>query len=199
MFDQIDPQNTVFLVALNDELPAKCLPGWRICHTGVGKINATVATMEALELYTPKTIINFGTAGALKEGISGICPVVKLLQRDMDVRGLGFALGQTPFEEELALELPHRLGSATAEDTEYQGYSCSTGDNFVQAPPELKSDLVDMEAYAIAKVCRQKGIQFHCFKYVSDKADDSAAEDWSASLEKSAQEFAQYFLSRVTR
>lgn len=189
MFKHLDPQSTVFLVALNDELPGNMLPGWRICHTGVGKINATMATMEALELYSPQTIINFGTAGALRDDIVGLCPIAKVLQRDMDVRGLGFALGQTPYEEEIAIE----LSIAPAE----KGYSCGTGDSFVQSPPDLASDLVDMEAYAIAKVCRQKGINFHCFKYVSDKADDSAARDWAASLKHGAEVFAQYFRSKL--
>ena len=42
-------------------------------------------------------------------------------------------------------------------------------------------DVVDMEAYAIAKVCKLENIQFKCFKYISDKADGNAENDWKKS------------------
>ena len=44
--------------------------------------------------------------------------------------------------------------------------------------PKLKMDLVDMEAYAIAKICYLKNIKFRCFKYISDYADGGANDDW---------------------
>jgi adenosylhomocysteine nucleosidase len=52
---------------------------------------------------------------------------------------------------------------------------------FVSAPPELATSLVDMEALALAKICRQQARDFHCFKYISDNADDAAAADWHQS------------------
>ena len=55
----------------------------------------------------------------------------------MDVRALGFSLGQTPFEDDIIIDLNG------------DGLSCGTGDNFVSETPEMKSDLVDMEAYAL--------------------------------------------------
>ena len=44
--------------------------------------------------------------------------------------------------------------------------------------PRLKTDLVDMEAYAIAKICYLKNIKFRCFKYISDNANAGANDDW---------------------
>jgi adenosylhomocysteine nucleosidase len=35
-----------------------------------------------------------------------------------------------------------------------------------------------MEAYAIAKVCKLKNIDFRCFKFISDNADNEAKDDW---------------------
>ena len=43
-------------------------------------------------------MVNYGSAGALRSGLAGLHQVTRFLQRDMDVRALGFALGQTPFE-----------------------------------------------------------------------------------------------------
>ena len=56
----------------------------------------------------------------------------------MDVRALGFELGQTPFEEGI------RVGQ--------RGIIVGSGDTFATSTPEIKCDLVDMEAYAIAKI-----------------------------------------------
>ena len=34
-------------------------------HVGVGKINATYNTLKLINIYKPKLIINYGTAGAI--------------------------------------------------------------------------------------------------------------------------------------
>ena len=47
-----------------------------------------------------------------------------------------------------------------------KGYSCGSGDSFVNKQIEMEVDLVDMEAYALAKVCKLEGIKFRCFKYI---------------------------------
>ena len=46
-----------------------------------------------------------------------------------------------------------------------------------------------MEAYAIAKVCVLKNVQFMCFKYVSDNADGSASKNWKANASLGATAF----------
>jgi adenosylhomocysteine nucleosidase len=83
---------------------------------------------------------------------------------------MGFALGQTPFEE------------APYFSAQGHGLSCGTGDSFVTAPPELQTDLVDMEAFAIAKLAQMAGIHFSCFKYVSDQADENSPSAWKDNL-----------------
>ena len=50
-------------------------------------------------------------------------------------------------------------------------------------------DVVDMEAYALAKYAHRQGINFRCYKYISDNADGEAAADWSAEVRKGAEAF----------
>jgi adenosylhomocysteine nucleosidase len=50
-------------------------------------------------------------------------------------------------------------------------------------------DLVDMEAYALAKVCKLEGIDFRCFKYITDNANDNAPSDWIDNCKKGAKLF----------
>ena len=74
--------------------------------------------------------------------------------------------------------------------TSKEGYSCGTGDSFVNKKIDMEVDVVDMEAYAIAKVCRLENIEFKCFKYISDNADENADNDWNKNLAKGASAFA---------
>ena len=69
-----------------------------LVHMGIGKVNATLQTVRALERYKPNLVINFGTAGAVMSEIRGLVEVGAACQRDIDVRALGFALGHTLFE-----------------------------------------------------------------------------------------------------
>ena len=55
--------------------------------------------------------------------------------------------------------------------------------------PEIDVDLVDMEAYALAKVCKLENVKFRCFKYVSDRADENAPNDWTENCKKGAKLF----------
>ena len=156
----------LILVAVEEELGVKDLPDFKIHYTGVGKINAAIKTLEIIRDYTPTHIINYGTAGTLNKTLNGLVEVTRFSQRDMDASALGFRVGQTPFDdiEEIS------FGK--------EGYSCGTGDSFVTKIPKLKTDLVDMEAYAMAKICYVNKIKFRCFKYVSDNADGDANDDW---------------------
>ena len=170
-------QEVLLIVALKEELPGNLLPEFNIEYCGVGKINATYKALEIISKYEPKLIINFGTAGSLRKNLFGLHEVSHFFQRDMDATALGFKIGVTPFEERSVIDFGRT------------GLSCSSGDNFVSSPPELKTDLVDMEAYAIAKVCVLKNVQFMCFKYVSDNADESASKNWKANASLGATAF----------
>ena len=99
----------------------------------------------------------------------------------MDCRGLlDFKLGETPFD---------RVNEIIISDN---GYSCGTGDNFVTKKIEMDLDVVDMEAYAIAKVCFIKKVNFRCFKFISDNADNSADNDWNTNLKIAATKFEEF-------
>ena len=156
----------LILVAIEEELKRQDLPNEVIEYIGVGKINATYNTLQAIHQHSPRTIINFGTAGSLDSKKSGLVEVSKFYQRDMDASPLGFEVGQTPFEDDLEISFGR------------EGVTCGTGDIFVTSAPKIQTDIVDMEAYAIAKVCKLKNIDFRCFKFISDNADDEAKDDW---------------------
>ena len=166
--------NKLFVAALKEETVGLNY----FYHIGVGKINATYNLTKLINKYKPLEVINYGTAGTIKKELSGLVEVTKFYQRDMDVRGLlDIKLGETPFDD-----INEILNFN-------EGYSCGTGDSFVNKQIEMDVDLVDMEAYALAKVCKLEGIKFRCFKYISDNADDSASIDWIENCKKGAKLF----------
>ena len=57
----------------------------------------------------------------------------------------------------------------------------------------MHCEVIDMEAYALAKVCHLEGAAFGCAKYVTDGADGSAAEDWQRNLPRAAEVFWQLY------
>ena len=50
-----------------------------------------------------------------------------------------------------------------------------------------------MEAYAIAKVCKLKKINFECYKYISDYTDKNSNNEWNKNISKGAQLFLDKF------
>jgi adenosylhomocysteine nucleosidase len=189
--------NPIFLVALEVELPPSGFPNLNIQYTGVGKVNAAYHTMKSIQTYKPTMVINFGSAGAVRSDISGLVQVSRVIQRDMDVQGLGFELGQTPFE---IGEDSFELEDCSKIDNNRDGIkvSCSTGDNFVSEEPKLTSDIVDMELYAIAKICSRESVPLFSWKYISDQADGNSPKDWESNVSRGVEAFKNIVLSQFT-
>ena len=59
-----------------------------------------------------------------------------------------------------------------------------TLDLFQHLVNDNKFNVVDMEAYALAKVCTHLHVDFHCYKYVSDDANETADTDWQENISK---------------
>lgn len=160
--------NTLILIALAEEAPKHLRHRHDVFFTGVGKVNAAMIAAQVIATHQPKRIINFGTAGGITVG-PGLHHCTRFVQRDMDCRGLGFTLGHTPFDDHADIGVP--------------GMTCSSGDNFVSNPAlEIPADVVDMEAYALAKVCVKRQVEFMCFKYVTDAANAQAHVDWREAV-----------------
>ena len=169
---------------LLDPLPYPCVKS----IIGVGKTNAAINTMKAIMIEKPDLVINFGTAGALnKNVVPGMYRIGRVVQRDFDARPLASDIGIVPYDDTpLSIALDYT-----------QGLTLSTGDNFVTSPPEVHSDLVDMEGWAVAKVCREMKVPLEMYKYVTDNADKNAAKDWLAQIRKGGQEFIRMLNDRT--
>ena len=179
--------------------------GWDVLYTGVGKVNATLRLTQKFGKYGShipyNLVINYGTAGSqswkYKKGDLVDC--TRFVQRDMDVSGLGFKIGQTPFEEDIPIILQSELDSYKFNILEYgKNALCSSGDSFVDGDEQF-GNIVDMEAYALAKVCHIYNIPFISFKYITDDADGDAGDDWEKNVGKGIVKFKEKVLDKLNK
>jgi len=186
-FDLLRPINDSYLVvtALMQELPSQ-LPE-RILFTGVGKINATHKLTQYLtENPQISCVINYGTAGGAFEATKGdLLKCTTFIQGDMDCGGLVGGPGIT-YGDDMYISDVIDFGNG--------GAICRTQDQFCDNLDGIemfehlindnKFNCIDMEAYALAKVCAMMGVDFHCYKYISDEADSDASSDWNDNVSK---------------
>src|SRR5450830_1628933 len=176
----------LILTALASELHAAHVPaGVRVIYTGVGKVNAAATATAAILQHQPQLIVNFGTVGKINPTVHGLLEIASVIQRDMLAMPLA-ARGVTPLSDE-----PASYASGHGEAR------CGTGDSFVTASDpwliEQAVDVVDMELFAIAHTCHRYGVPWRAFKFITDSADDDAADHWNDNVHRGAQLFWQTF------
>ncbi len=155
-------------------------PGMRLVVTGIGKTAAAVATTRAVLQERPSLVVNIGSAGALRDGVTGLFEVGTVVNHDMNGDAIR-ALGYDPLD---------RLVLGASETV------LASGDVFV-TDPEVRSrlasyaHLVDMEGYAVAYAARHLGVPVTLVKHVSDNADESAL-DWASVVSVSARALGEW-------
>ena len=142
-------------------------------RSGIGKVNAAVATLTLIENFHPSLVINTGVAGGT--GTAQILDVVipaRIAYHDVWC-GPDTVWGQAagsprfficPLPADIVAELGAKNGLL------------ASGDIFVSRPEEVAHILelypdamaVDMESAAIAQVCHIKNVPFVCIRVISD-------------------------------
>ena len=179
----------ILLVALEAEMPYKSAPkNYRVVYTGVGKVNAAFETTRAIadahSLGFHPEVYNYGTVGSCRTDLKGIHKVTRFVQRDMNAEPMVLR-GVTPFEAGMPyIDFSNDMNP---------GLTLGTGDQFVH---ELDTwltdnniDIVDMEAFSIASVCKKMNVSFTCYKYITDYiGTQHQAEVWKENVANGAEE-----------
>ncbi len=172
----------VVIVALEEEFDSSLLSSHiPVVYSGIGKVNASIATFKAIRDYKPSLIINYGTVGKITPNISGLIPIGTVIQRDMIAEPLA-PRGSVPFSRK-----PNQ------HDSILEGNICGTGDSFVTQRDDWLIqngiDVVDMELFAIAAVAHEHQIDCLSYKFISDEANESSGHDWSKQVSQGQQLF----------
>ncbi|NNH87222.1 5'-nucleosidase [Acinetobacter terrae] len=162
--------------------------GIQVHYSGIGKVNAAFKAFEMIQKTGCKTLLNLGSAGSSQFDAHALVEVTTFVQRDMDVSPLGFAVGVTPMDDDHPAEIHLESYFQHLE----KGI-CGTGDSFETGTPKVPCHLVDMEGYAIAKVCKKLGVRLISVKYITDGANDTAHLDWEENLLLGAQKLLKLY------
>jgi adenosylhomocysteine nucleosidase len=137
--------------------------------TGVGPVEAAISLTEQLtklaaEDKLPLLVVSLGSAGSAQLEQCGLYQASEVSWRDMDATALGFERGVVPFLDVPAtLTLgPYVPGIPLA--------SLSTGANVVSgtAYDDIAEHMVDMETYAVMRVCQRFGLPLIALRGISD-------------------------------
>lgn len=167
----------IILFAMREEAPTFFEKYRNVYCIGTGKVNSAINTMNIIADYDlmhnhlPKRIINLGTAGGITVG-SGIHRVNKVVQHDVNLTAVGLEPGYHFHETSREIVLKG------------EGVTCGSGDVFVTEADKLRipCDVIEMEAYSVARACARYNIECEIWKYISDKADENANTVWQDQI-----------------
>ena len=164
----------VFIVAVPDEVEVQGnILDIPVIFSGIGKINAAMAAMNAFNLGYNE-VINIGSCGSLYLPVGDIAKV-GLVYQDIDATPLD-EYGSTPFEvssKQIVLDVKSPITCFTT-DYFYDSSQLSKYSPFYLEMVNSCS-IFDMECFSIAKVCKRYGMKFSSYKWVSDSGEHS---DW---------------------
>ncbi len=137
---------------------------------GPGKVNAAAGACAAIQTGAD-VLLNFGAAGGLNPEtteVGELYLIDKAVQYDVDLEQInGFPVGTLDGETENFLPL-------FCPPLPYRRRTVGTGDRFNDSPTDhalllsLGCDIREMEAGAIAQVCKYAGVPFVSVKAISD-------------------------------
>jgi adenosylhomocysteine nucleosidase len=177
--------NVTLVIADKDEWKDnfKLFKNHNIHFCGIGKVNAASGATEIICKHTPSLIVNLGTAGNVNLKENGLYQCTEFIQRDMNATLFGYELFQTPCERSELLPF-----STKTIITSYPNAICGTGDS-VGLTPDLEKNrenlpynLMEMEGYAIAKVCDRFATPFISIKAISDNSGSDAEKEYRKTI-----------------
>lgn len=160
-----------------------------LTQSGIGKVNSALATAFMIDRYDPQLIINTGSAGGLKEGLSVGDVLISdtLAYHDVDATAFGYQKGQVP---QMPVEYisDEKYVEKILEAAESVGLHPKKGmivssDSFIASKKDVemiqmnfpKADATEMEGASIAQTCYVLHTPFVVIRAISDSADEEAS------------------------
>lgn len=183
----------LFVYAIPEEKIEINIPNAEVIYveTGMGKVNAAMKTMRAICEYHPDMVINYGSAGTLNHNIGDIIVCNRFIDRDLQQVTLNGVVSEIVFGTDAARHVltEQRL----TERAKVLWGTCNTGDSFITSGADIEGDVIDMESYAMADVCREMGIPFIAVKYVTDVVGQNSVESWQEKLADARKGLTDFF------
>ncbi|WP_090854164.1 5'-methylthioadenosine/S-adenosylhomocysteine nucleosidase [Paraliobacillus sp. PM-2] len=185
-----------------------------LLQSGIGKVNAAMATTILHERYQPTHVINTGSAGGFGQDLQVGDLVIgkEVTHHDVDVTAFDYVYGQVPglpavyLADDKLIEYTEAAINELSDLRQSKQGLIATGDTFMSDAvrvafvrkkfPELIA--AEMEAAAIAQVCQQYKTPFVIIRALSDIAGKESSISFEAFLETAAKHAAE-LIEKVVR
>ncbi|TXJ47029.1 5'-methylthioadenosine/adenosylhomocysteine nucleosidase [Brachyspira pilosicoli] len=176
-----------------------------LLKSGIGKVNAAIATTIAIEKFNVEKIIFTGVAGSANPDydISDIVISKNLIEHDFDTSALdgdeltvlvkGYNDNYYPADNSL-IEIAKTSAQKVITDNKVYIDTIATGDQFVgdnnkvkQIHNKFKAGAIEMEGASVAHAALMYNIPFVVIRSLSDKADSDAVVDFPKFVAKAAE------------
>ncbi|WP_156291144.1 5'-methylthioadenosine/S-adenosylhomocysteine nucleosidase [Oceanobacillus salinisoli] len=182
-----------------------------LLKSGIGKVNAAIATTILHERFSPSYVINTGSAGGFSDKLEVGDVVIssKVVHHDVDVTAFDYDYGQVPGMPAM-YTADSKLVSQAIDAVKHIGLNyeegiIATGDSFME--DEKRVSFVrekfpsmiasEMEAAAVAQVCYQYDKPFVIIRALSDIAGKESSVSFDQFLEKAAKNAAELIMIMV--
>lgn len=157
------------------------------CKTSVGKVDAAIAVQQAIYQNKPDLVLNIGTSGSVHHPMGSIHLSQTFVDRDMEkLVEFGLKCREDFSSENKNMEFLNAWNFSSI---------VNSGDTFLTSS-DGTGDVFDMEAYAIARVCKTLNLPFASIKYVTDIIGENSVKHWEDKLSE-AQEGLQNFVDAL--
>ncbi len=153
-------------------------------RTGMGKVLSAFNLTKALCEDKYDLVVNVGTAGTLNHNVGDIFVCHRFVDRDLEKIVLPHVCSDISFPEKVGLDVIDRYGKV--------GVS-NTGDSFVTEVGDFTGDVIDMEAFAQAQVCKLMDVNFVAVKYITDIIGQNSREVWLDKLRDAREALKEFF------
>lgn len=188
-------KKAIVAFALREEFAPIQLKGYEVNYvfTGIGKTKAAMSVTKAILEFDPDLVMNVGTSGTLNHRVGDIFVCKRFIDRDFHTVQLPNVEFEVGFEEKLeAVDLIREWSSSSGVTIGV----CNTGDSFVTQAESVHGDVVDMEAFAEAIVCREFNKPFLAVKYVTDLIGENSVKHWADKLADARRDLEQWFCDK---
>ncbi len=182
-----------------------------LLKSGIGKVNAAMATTIMHERYAPSKVINTGSAGGFSKDleVGDIVISTQVVHHDVDVTAFDYAYGQVPdmpamyaADTELIAETTQAIKDL---DINFNEGIIATGDSFMEDPERVAlihkkfptMIAAEMEAAAVAQVCYQYDKPFVIIRALSDIAGKKSSISFDAFLNEAAENAANLIMKMI--
>lgn len=182
-----------------------------LLKSGIGKVNAAMATTILMERYSPELIINTGSAGGFskKLEVGDVVVSSEVVHHDVDVTAFDYEYGQVPgmpptYKADVNLV---EKAIKAINNMEIQGEIglIATADSFMEDPKRVQEtrerfpDMIasEMEAAAIAQVCHQYACPFVVIRALSDIAGKESSVSFDEFLTKAAKNASEIIMKML--